>query len=282
MKNKKGRGCLAKFISIVLLLAICLSGFWWFENYTFRVNKVSVENNKVKKEIKILHMSDLHSQLYGKNNESLIRKIDQLNPDLIFATGDMATADDKEGQDQAAALLGHYSSDIPVYFVPGEHDRSTDFSNRLRQLGVHVLRYETEEITLKGTNIVLYGIDNASFTPSFDLNNSFATPDKTKLNLLLAHIPNLDGYDSFPVDYVFSGDTHGGVMQLPFVGPLYANSHWFPKFTTKEPIVDKGVFEQEGIYFFVSGGLGNYPVPARFFNRPEMSLITISPPKADK
>lgn len=272
MAKRKRHGLRA---GIFLLVILFLAGFWWFENFTFHVVEMDIPSAKVKEPIRILHMSDLHSMCYGKDNRSLKNKIDKLDPDLIVATGDMATANDSEGQDRVVSLLTSF--EVPVYFVPGEHDREQAFSDRLEQEGVKVLRYETDQITIKGTDITLYGIDNAYFNSHFDLEESFGQPDENRLNLLLAHIPNYDAYLSFGADMTLCGDTHGGMVRLPFVGPVYLNGHWFPKFTTNQLVVDKGVFEKDGNYLLVSGGLGNYPFPLRLFNRPEMSLVTLQP-----
>lgn len=265
---------LRSFLIFLLILAVLL-GLWAYGNFTFGVVEYEIPISKVTQEIRIVHLSDLHSAQYGPDNASLIKKIEQCQPDLIFATGDMATAHDQAGQERAIALLSSF--DVPVYFVPGEHDHSQDFSDALSEAGVHVLRYESETITVQDTELVLYGIDNAYFGPNFNLSDSLPAPDESRLNILLAHIPNLEAYASFGTDLSFCGDTHGGLIRLPILGPAYLDGNWFPRLTTDEQPIDKGIFSYNDHTMLVSGGLGNYPAPIRMGNRPECSLVRLVP-----
>ncbi|MGN1480314.1 MAG: metallophosphoesterase, partial [Porcipelethomonas sp.] len=97
-------------------------------------------------------------------------------------------------------------------------------------------------------------------------------------NILLAHIPMYKEYENFGADLTLCGDTHGGVIQVPFIGPAYYNGKILPELSeNKEHVYDKGLFRYSGGYLFITSGIGNYPVPARFNNRPEICEITISP-----
>ncbi|MFR1841829.1 MAG: hypothetical protein ACLSWQ_05305 [Oscillospiraceae bacterium] len=85
-------------------------------------------------------------------------------------------------------------------------------------------------------------------------------------------------YESFGADLTLCGDTHGGVIQIPFLGPAYHNSQILPElFGSKENVYDKGLFSYSGGYMFITSGIGNYPIPARFNNRPEIGEIIIKP-----
>ena len=49
--------------------------------------KISSEN--INSAITIVHLSDLHSKQFGKNDIKLIENITDINPDLIVFTGDL-------------------------------------------------------------------------------------------------------------------------------------------------------------------------------------------------
>lgn len=258
-----------------LALIGLLVGFWWFENFTLTTSYTEIPSEKVTAPIKIVLISDLHGQQFDTNNRKLINRIQAESPDLIFAVGDLYSSGDEAGKGRAVQLLSSFY--VPVYFVEGEHDRDEDYLEALRQAGVHVLQYDTQTIEIKGTRLQISGIDNAYFSSTFDLNNAFDPPPADSLNLLLAHIPRIDAYTSWGADISFCGDTHGGVIRLPFLGPLQYEGIWFPKYQYAGILTDKGLFTQNGRYLYVTSGLGNYPVPMRLFNRPEIAVITIVP-----
>lgn len=88
-------------------------------------------------------------------------------------------------------------------------------------------------------------------------------------------------YENWGADLILSGDTHGGMVRLPFLGPLQYNGIWFPKLTSSQPVYDKGLYEMDGHALYVSSGLGNYPFPIRLFNRPQVSVLTLVPSPAN-
>lgn len=289
MKKKKSP---AKKLLTAGLILLCLFVFWWFENYTVSVSTTVIRHDKISNEIKIVHLTDLHGISFGKENRRLIDKIDKEKPDLIFATGDMYTAHDDKGRKTAVKLMTGLAEKYPVYFVPGEHDGNDAYLEELRNGGIRVMDYEFEDIEIKGNRLTVYGIDNAYFSPTFDLRNEWEKVDAEHFNILLSHIPSrFKSFAGWGADLVLSGDTHGGYIRLPFIGPLIYQDpgNLFPKFTydrhytdiegnvIEEEVYDKGLFEENGKYLYVSAGLGYYPVPCRLLNRPELAVIILKP-----
>ncbi|HAS38293.1 MAG TPA: phosphoesterase, partial [Ruminococcaceae bacterium] len=56
---------------------------------------------------------------------------------------------------------------------------------------------------------------------------------------------------------------------------IYYNGFVLPKLTYSGRMTDKGLYSFEDKQIFVTSGLGDYPVPLRFLNRPEVCLITL-------
>ena len=274
-KNKSGGKILLKLFLIILIIF----GLWYFENFTIHTSKTTIESSKVSSELNIVQISDLHGHEFGSDNKRLINKISNLSPDLIFVTGDMYTSRDSIGMDVATQLIVRLCDIAPVYFVPGEHDNNEEFMFELKSSGVNVMDYKMKDITVKGNKIEIYGIDNVYYSPTFDLHNEFDSPEPEKLNILLAHIPYYNKLMQFKADITLCGDTHGGVIQIPFLGPMYFEGEWFPEITKgRKNVTDRGLFSDGNEhYMYVSAGLGNYPVPARLFNRPELTFIRIKP-----
>lgn len=264
-----------KIIFIVLVLVIII----WYLNIKLISNtKINIVNNKVKNDIKIVQISDLHGMSFGINNSKIINKIEKINPDFIVVTGDMYTAKDINGMKIALNLFKELSNKYMVYSVNGEHDNNEKFEEQLKEIGIHILDYKKEEINVKETKINLYGITNVYYSNTFDLKNEFDL-NKEEYNILLAHISNIDAFEKFGIDLAICGDTHGGQIRLPFIGAIYNRKIWFPelKNSLDDVYCTKGLYTINKMNLVVSSGLGSYPIKIRTFNLPEIVTITLSP-----
>lgn len=267
-----GCGC----VMPVILLAIVI-GVWWYGTFTLAVTTAEVRSDKVTSAFKIVQLTDLHGAQFGAENSDLIHIIEEQAPDMIFCTGDMATSGDETGRQTAEHLMSALAKKYPVYFVSGEHDDNAAYIKALRESGVTVLDYETAHQKAGGTDVAIYGISNVYYSPTFDLANEFAPLSQDSVNILLAHIPNFDKFAQFGFDLAFCGDSHGGQVRLPLLGPVNYEGLWFPKLQGMENVYDKGLYQKDGMSMFVSSGLGNFPLPVRFLNRPEVAVIAVLP-----
>ncbi len=276
--TRKKSGCVSRFIKVTLVIF----AVWWFNNCTLKITKAEIKSNKVNNEIKIAVLSDQHAsdKPFSISNKRIIDKIKKINPDVVCVLGDMhsSNADDSEKQISMNLMTDIISEGYKLYFVLGEHDdRRNIYVSEMEQNGINVLDQESETIKIKDTEVTFYGISNAYFSPTFDLSNEFEL-NKDTYNILLAHIPMYQDYQSFGADLTLCGDTHGGVIQVPFFGPAYYNGKVLPEiFGNKENVYDKGLFGYRSGYMFITSGIGNYPIPARFNNRPEIGEIIITP-----
>ncbi|NLP26160.1 MAG: hypothetical protein GX365_02255, partial [Clostridiales bacterium] len=171
-KNKTFRRFLFFLIFIIIV--------WVYNNFTLKTTKQHLYYDNVQNEAKIIVLSDLHAEKYGIRNKTIINKIEKENPDIICVLGDMYSNYNIIGEENIEISIELMSSLItngyPVYFVPGEHDNDKDYLQALREHKVRVMDYKTEIISVGDTDIQIYGINNAYFTDTFDLNNEFEPP----------------------------------------------------------------------------------------------------------
>lgn len=277
-KPKKKKNGFKRFIYFIIIVFL----IWWFGNYTIAYPKFTVCSDKVSSEFKIAVMSDMHASDFSISNKRIVSGINKLSPDIVCILGDMySNGSSEELMMRPVDLAEEIINDgYTVYFVPGEHDSDEKYLDALESVGVHVMDYTEEYIDINGNTVQILGIDNVYYSGTFDLNNAF-TVNSGCFTLLLAHIPNYKAFADFGADLTLCGDTHGGIIQLPFgKGPVYysESGSWFPEiFVTRSDIYDKGLFPYTDGTMFITSGLGNYPVPARFNNRPEIALITVTP-----
>lgn len=276
--KRRRRGCCCGCIVPLILLAVII-GVWWYGTFTLTVTTAKIYSDKVTSPFKIVQITDLHGAQFGAENKDLIHIIEEQAPDMIFCTGDMATSGDETGRQTAEHLLSALAKKYPVYFVSGEHDDNDAYIAALKNSGVTVLDYQAAHQKAGGADVAVYGISNVYYSGTFDLANEFEPLSKDSVNILLAHIPNFDKFAQFGFDAAFCGDSHGGQVRLPFVGPVTYNGIWFPKLQGREDVYDKGLYQKDSMSMFVSSGLGNFPIPVRFLNRPEVAAITVMPEK---
>lgn len=114
-------------------------------------------------EIRIVQISDLHSNDYGGKDGILASRIREAQPDLIVMTGDIF--DEEMGKKKTFAnvssLMEGISGLCPVYYVLGNHEFYADekpFLSAIASAGAIVLNDEAVLATPKGRPLVIAGL----------------------------------------------------------------------------------------------------------------------------
>ena len=271
------------FIIIVLILLI----FLYYENNKIDISNYEITSNKVKSDdLKILHLSDLHCKSFGKNQKYLIKKIKNINPDIIVFTGDLISRKaPKEKYINSFILLKELSKIFPIYFTTGNHEYKSkalkEIQEKLTSFGVHVLINSYEKIIIKNTEVFIFGLDDTTnFNEGFNkvintLENIKDMLNDSQLNILLSHKPNFfENQSNYNFDLIFSGHAHGGQFRIPFThqGILMPDQGFFPKLT-------EGIHKNKNSTLIISRGLGNSGFPFRLFNHPEIVVVTVNKAK---
>ena len=237
--------------------------------------------------LRMVYLADLHGWRYGKDNEKLWMKIRAAEPEIICIGGDM-TVKEGEGCESALSLCDRLLEIAPVYYAMGNHEirmpRYEEYVTRLEQLGVCVLRNESDIYQKDSMEYHIYGLDlplesyarwKKNVPPTGEqLQELLGKPEErdSVMTILLAHNPAFFPiYASWKPDLVLSGHFHGGIMILPGIGGVIGpDFKLFPKY-------DEGLFREKDSYMIVSRGLGTHHLPFRFFNPPEMVILQINP-----
>lgn len=276
-KHKK----LTAFFIIVLLLSI----FLYWQNNSIEISKFEYSNPKIPSDFsgfRIVHISDLHNKMFGKNQESLLEKIESLSPDIIVVTGDLI---DRRRFDleKAMIFIDGAVNIAPVYYVSGNHEawsgKYSQIKDQLLTSGVIILDDSFVEIKKGEAMIKLFGLRDPGFYNSRDANDINEKleaiignwSNEEDFKILLSHRPELfSSYVISNIDLIFAGHAHGGQFRLPFIGPIFApNQGFFPKLTS-------GSHNSQSSTMFISRGLGNSIIPIRLFNRPEVLVVTLN------
>ncbi|MBQ3194669.1 MAG: metallophosphoesterase [Oscillospiraceae bacterium] len=256
-------------IFLLFLLAAMIVGL----NHQLSLTEYRISNSRIPDSFdgyRIAVVSDLHAERFGEKQQTLIAMLRESECDLICFPGDIVSHDTTDFSPVWELLDG--LGGIPMVYVAGNNELSLKnydfFLSELGNRGVTVLDDMTEPSlpVSNGTDSIL--IHGYSFTDSRRLSGRLPVSEKGFYNILLYHDPYC-----FPeaamldYDLMLSGHIHGGVIRFPLIGsPL----EWL----NLEPFT-KGLYTSRAAALIVSGGLGSHESLPRFFNAPEVVLITL-------
>lgn len=271
MKKPKKR-----FVILTIVVVLLIPFFIWQNNaltestYYYDVSGIDPKLAGMK----IAQVSDLHNKKFGKEQKTLLKKLENYQPDVIFVTGDVVDANHTNIEVAMDFLKGAVEI-APVYFVVGNHEMWLDtqvlanLREQMEAVGVYYMDNECLSIPYGETTYNLMGLDVDNLYGN-RLDQCLESENKEKLTILLAHEPQyFQRYCDLNMDLVFSGHAHGGQVRLPFFGGLVApDQGFFPKYT-------EGTYIENATTMVVSRGLGNSIIPVRVFNFPEIVYVEL-------
>lgn len=278
-KKHRGRGCLTALI-ILALIAAAAAFLIKDSRDDLEISRYEVKSQKLPESFdgfKIVQLSDLHGAEFGEDGMGLVEKVKELEPDIIALTGDFVTDEgDLAAVEKLAARLVKL---CPVYFISGNHEFGSGLAVKVRNIleraGVKYLSNEYLTISRGEDEILLGGVEDplayADMLSPDELAQKMndAAPDAFKI--LLGHRNYwMTEYPELPVDLIFCGHAHGGLIRIPGVGGLIGTDRrLFPDF-------DAGEYNNGRYTLIVSRGLGNSVSIPRIFNRPEIVCVELS------
>lgn len=264
-----------KKIIVILCVSMVLFGFFWYENHHLVVTTYTYQNEKLDDNLagyRIVQISDLHNATFGKDNTKLLKKISDLQPNMIVITGDLV---DSNHTDIRASIdfVKQAVKISDVYYVTGNHEYWLPNQNLAELLagienaGAVVLSSESVDISYGGSGFTLIGLEDYNLADD-TLHALVKEANHNRLLVLLAHEPQyFMNYANAGVDMVLSGHAHGGQFILPFIGAVVApDQGFFPQYTFGEHL-------EKDTTMYISRGLGNSIIPVRLFNNPEIVCV---------
>jgi predicted MPP superfamily phosphohydrolase len=222
---------------------------------------------------RIVQITDIHiGKILGRRfAEHVVGRVNDLAPDLIVVTGDLA---DGEARELAAdvAPFGRLRARHGAFFVTGNHDHYSGvvaWVAKAGELGMRTLRNERVEIREGDAIFDLVGVDDhrgsmVGDDGRADLPSALAGRDVRRPAILLAHDPSTFREASkLDIDLQISGHTHGGQiwpfgyivrLAIPFVA---------------------GHYSRNGSQLYVSRGTGFWGPPMRLFAPSEITELVI-------
>jgi predicted MPP superfamily phosphohydrolase len=260
--------------------------------------------------LRVLHLSDLHLVPRQTAKLEWVRRLADLEPDLVVSTGDSLAHPEAvpavlRAHGELLARPGVFVLGSNDYFAPrpknparyllpeggkrrvtGERLPTGDLVRGFTQAGWLDLTNRRGALTVGAHRLEFVGVDDPHL--KYDRYERVSGPPDPAADLTLGitHAPYRRVLDAMTADgagLVLAGHTHGGQLCVPLLGALVTNcdldrarargvSRWAPG----------GGSGVGAAWMHVSAGLGTSPyTPVRFACRPEASLLTLIAAESD-
>jgi predicted MPP superfamily phosphohydrolase len=275
-------------LSFLLFVAILVGILWG--RWNWKVHKVQLDFPHFPEDlnsVKILQISDVHVGSFFNNYkkvEKAIEKINTLNADYVFFTGDLVnnSAAEMKGWESVFSkiqakkgkysILGNhdYGDYVKWESEDQKHQNLRDLIAIHQEIGFQPLLNESVELA---PNFWLLGVENwgkAPFRQSGELGKTLSNVPAEAFKLLLSHDPShfdLQVLDT-DIDLTLSGHTHGMQFGIERFGIKFSPvSLRYKKWA--------GLYQVGKQYLYVNRGFGYLGFPGRVGIYPEITEITL-------
>lgn len=281
-------------LAAVALLAAALCGEIWRELHDFCVVAYKIRSKKlegIEENMKLIFLSDLHNQSYGKGNKRLLQKIMETDPALVLIGGDMLVGKKDSSYQTALEFVKELSGLFPVYYANGNHEQRmkerpeeyrasfAEYKQELEESGVHFLENASQELLCGRCRLRLTGLEipaecyshfKRTLMPEGAIEERIGEAKKGDYEILMAHNPAyMEEYLSWGADLVLSGHLHGGIVRFPGgIGAVSPAFSLFPKYSG-------GHYREGDKDIVVSKGLGVHTICVRLFNPAEVVVLEL-------
>lgn len=269
----------ARLLRTAAVLTLLYLSANWLGKARIVTRAYELSDARIRNEVRIALVSDLHGSLWGAGQGDLIAAIASTRPHAVVLCGDLF--DYREGYADTETLLTALADAYPCYFVFGNHEfrsgRVPEIRAALDALGISTLSGESVTIAVGETQVQLLGVDDGAGgmdEMQSQLARAANLRDASLFSILAIHCPDEAEHNlSRGFDLMLSGHTHGGQIRLPgLLNGLYAPGQGlFPRYAG-------GRYDLGSRTLIIGRGLSKRPyLAARIFNPPELALVRLVP-----
>jgi len=295
----------AKFLQDIGLISggILFSGlitgmFKWAYDFKIKRHILNLPNlPKSFDGLKVVQISDIHLGSWAGDHQlqDAVNLINDLNPDLVFFTGDLVNYKTDEAF-RFEKILSKIESKHGIFATLGNHDygdytrwpsveaktqNMTDLYDFYKRIGWRLLNNDNEIIQKGNDSLAVIGVENwgdfSRFPKYGDIAKASLGTENAPVKLLLSHDPThwekIISQQNPDIDLTFAGHTHGfqfgiEIKNIKWSPAKYIYKHW------------AGLYENPSAtakpqFLYVNRGLGNIGYPGRIGILPEITLFEL-------
>lgn len=236
--------------------------------------------------LKIIHLSDIHYGMTTNEKEmiTLVQKVNELKPDLIFLTGDLfdtsITYDDND-EVILSRELNNMQAKMGKYAITGNHDQDSKLWKLVIENGGFKSLDDSYELIYQNNKqpIFIAGLSSSmtsskTFSDKAKTINDLLSQLESSKNpplyhILLIHEPDfIDQIDHSKYELILAGHSHNGQVRLPFIGALV-----LPPNAKK---YYKESYQVDNSQLYISSGIGTSNLKFRLFDRPSINFYRLT------
>ena len=248
-------------LQYIIPLLICIYGI--INALRTRVENINLKYPGFKGKIKILLLSDIHlGAIHQKNSViRIVQETQQLNPDIVVITGDMADGSLKV---KSEWLKPFDDLSIPILYVTGNHEELNPKIDMINAIKTTKIKYIGQHETFKYKGVNFIGEDFG-----YDLRKCLKEikQEEDVPNVLLSHIPILSPEElkNYNIFLFLAGHTHGGQMFPLHIIVYFANACFSGLYSDKN----------KEHFIYVTDGVNNALAPMRVGSKRVFPIINI-------
>ena len=263
-KHQKRMKKIVKVISIILIISLTILSYGMFigSKYTF-INEHKITDKKIPNSfhgLKIVQISDLlYPSLKSNDLDKLTKKINELKPDILVFTGNIKRNNYELTKKDITTLnkfFNSLNSNIKKYAIYGNNDNDN----------LKLIFENTNFLILDNQEDIIYNGENESIkiigfnAKKLDFSNITESNDYT---ICLLSNPDKITKVNNTCQVVFSGETLGGEIKLPFTKGLDNHTYY------------KNYYLINQTKLYINNGLGNN-YNLRLFNHPSINFYRLT------
>lgn len=274
------------FKSFLFILVLVIVLFYLYighiEPNIIKINEQAIINTELPSAFngfKIVHFSDIHygSTINDKGIENIIKKINELNPDIVVYTGDLLDDSINLSEDNIKNIksnLKKIKATIKKYAVIGDSDyiNKNAYMEIMKEAGFTVLENDNDLVYYKGNTPLMFIGTSSILEGENDIDKAVTSEnnDIEYFKIWLNHEPaifdTIIDKDLRP-NILLTGHTLGGLINIPFKGYLL-EQEGISKYT-------EDYYHKKKISMYISNGLGTYKYNVRFMNTPSINFYRL-------
>jgi len=233
------------------------------------VSHLGIASSKIEEPLRIVVLADLQTDQFGDYERMVLRRVMQEQPDVILLAGDYLQASGPV-REKLRSQINDYLHEIDfkapagAFAIEGNID-AYDWPQLFNGLPVTTVS-TTSRFDVAGIRLTCLGLSDSCIRSP-----QIGPIGADRYHVVLGHVPNF-ALGSDNADLLIAGHTHGGQVQLPWIGPLHT-------LATIPRSWAAGVTDlPQGGKLLVSRGVGMERASAprlRFLCRPELVVIDL-------
>ncbi len=261
---------------VILVVSVIMYGKYLAPKFLsvkeYRINNKNIPNNF--SGMKIVYFSDiLYGSTYYKDElNKLKEKINELKPDILIFGGDLISKGYKVNDNDKKTIETFFkglNSKIAKYATLGSNDAY--YSKEVLTNNEFILLENSSDFIYNEelTPICIFGLSSYN-KGEYNIEETFKDKSDCAYKILVSHEGDIIDKvlkSKEKVDLMLSGNTVGGIINIPFYGGIY-------KFAGSKKYY-KESYNIDNTLLYISNGLGSKEYNFRLFNTPSITLIRL-------